>query len=97
MRSDKQKYPKKIYEVKFEYTTYNKLYLLLDDEKKIESRIRDLNLNLTFKLDDELFDMNVNRDFIFIREKNEVDVEELNSYTQSRYEVQRTFDILKYK
>ena len=97
MNKEIEKYPKKIYEVKFEYTTYNKLYLVLDDEEKIESRLRDLDLSLTFKLDDELIDMNINRDLIFIRDKKEINVEDLNYYTRNRFEVQKTFDISKYK
>lgn len=82
---EKSKYPKVFYEVKFQYTTYNRLYLVLHDGSQIEDKLKDLNLNLTFNLDEESFDFVINRDLILVHETNQLGFDELKESTQKSW------------
>jgi hypothetical protein len=76
---------KKIYEIKFQYTTYNKLYVCLDDVTKVESKLKELDLNLSFQLDDESFSLDINRDLILVHETNQLNLDDLSSSTRQDY------------
>jgi hypothetical protein len=76
---------KKIYEVQFQYTTYNRLYVCTNDILKVESKLKDLNLNLSFKLDDESFSFDINRDLILVHNTSEISFDELPPSIQKEY------------
>jgi hypothetical protein len=84
MKNDKNVL-KKLYEVRFQYTTYNRLYIHIDDIGKLENKLRDLNLNLSFRLDEESFDIEINRDLILVNQVNEVEFDELSQSTLEQF------------